>query len=81
MMTKLYRKLKEYDVEMTIRVTADEEHVRFGFIKDGIPGGRIFSFWELENMRNEAIEDQLIRTLDSLMRTVKILKEYDSVHR
>lgn len=63
-MFKLCNILKKYGLDLTAHVTADGEHVRFSWKKDLYPGGWTFSFWELENLSHEAIEDKLIRAVE-----------------
>jgi hypothetical protein len=76
-MLKVYKLLKEHKMDMTVHVTADREHVRFSWQKGEIPGGRIFSFWGLENESPESIEYQLCRDIEDYLDIVKKLEEAD----
>lgn len=78
-MYKLCNVLKQYGLDLNIHVTADKSHVRYSWKKDLYPGGRTFTFWELENLGAAAIEDQLVRAIEEWADLVERLAENEFI--
>ena len=76
-MLNLCNTLKKYRIDLNIHVTADGNHVKYSWKKDLYPGGRTFSFKELESLSAEEIEEQLILAIENWAETVEKLESIE----